>query len=327
MKCRLRILLPLCFAVVSWAQMPEVKMRKAKKEKPEITQTLEVLPDPPQAVKVESSRLVFFTSPLSSKGLLSQQIKDALSAIRKQAKGATIVKLRGFVAGRGDARRLSSATSELFSEWKQPIPAVSIIQVGALPLEGAQVLIEATAEERKPVNMHGIEFLEGLETLRALDEAENLSSVSPLLEKTLAQLQGDLAQITCYVSALDEASKLDAMIASKFPNAARSLVQAQRATGSGLARCEAVRRRTAGEAERLVLTATQIGFGAEQKDRDLLESRITKLMEAQGGSATHKRAYAVTRGAGKGFGNLTIVEGVGSNEAVLALEAVGVAKP
>jgi enamine deaminase RidA (YjgF/YER057c/UK114 family) len=307
--------------------MPEVKMRKAKKEKPEITQTLEALPDPPQAVKVESSRLVFFTSPLSNKGLLSQQIKDALSAIRKQSKGATIVKLRGFVAGRGDARRLSSATSELFSEWRQPIPAVSIIQVGALPMEGAQVLIEATAEERRPVNLHGVEFVEGLETLRALDEAENISSVPPLLEKTLAQLQGEVVQITCYVSALNDATRLDSMIAAKFPNAARSLVQAQRATGSGLARCEAVKRRTVGEAERLVLTATQIGFSAEQKDRELLESRLAKLLEAQGATASHRKVYAVTRGAGKGFGNLTIVEGVGSNEAVLALEGVGIAKP
>lgn len=317
----------LCSALIASAQMPEVKMRKPKKEKPEITQTLEALPDPPQAVKVESSRLVFFTSPLSNKGLLSQQIKDALSAIRKQSKGATIVKLRGFVAGRGDARRLSSATSELFSEWRQPIPAVSIIQVGGLPMEGAQVLIEATAEERKPVNLHGVDYLEGLETLRALDQAETISSVTPLLDKTLGQLAGDLVQITCFVSALDEAAKLDSMIAAKFPNAARGIVQAQRATGSGLARCEAVRRRTAGEAERLVLTATQIGFGSEQKDRDQLESRLAKLMEAQGATASHRKAYAVTRGAGRGFNNLTIVEGVGSNEAVLALEAVGVAKP
>lgn len=323
-----RILLScLVLACVAEAQMPEVKMRKPKKEKPEVTQTLEALPDPPAAVKVESARLVFFSSPLSSKGLLSQQIKDALTAIRKQAKGATIVKLRGFVAGRGDARRLSSATSELFQEWKQPIPAVSIVQVGALPLEGAQVLIEATAEERKPVNMHGLDYLEGLETLRALDEAENIASVSPLLEKTLAQLQGELVQVTCFVSALDEAAKLDSMIAAKFPGAARSLVQAQRATGSGLARCEGVRRRSAGEAERLVLTGTQIGFSAEPKDREMLEGRVAKLLEAQGAQLVHRKAYAVTRGAGKGLNNLTVVEGVASSEAVLALEAVGVAKP
>ncbi len=327
MKLYSRILTVLLgVTVIATAQMPEVKMRKPKKEKKEITQTLEALPDPPQAVKVESSRLVFYTSPLSNKGLLSQQIKDALASLRRQAHGATIVKLRGFVAGRGDARRLASATAEQFGEWHQPIPAVSIVQVGALPMEGAQVLIEATAEERKPVNMHGVDYLDGIESLRALDAAETIASVTPLLEKTLAQLEGDVAQITCYVSALDEAAKLDAMIAEKFPNAARGLVQAQRATGSGLARCEAVRKRTAGEAERLVLIATQIGFGAEQKDKEQLENRVSKLLDSQGASVLHRRVYAVTRGASRGFNNVTIVEGVGSNEAVLALEAVGVVK-
>jgi enamine deaminase RidA (YjgF/YER057c/UK114 family) len=316
-------------AGVSWlalAQMPEVKMRKPKKEKPEITQTLEALPEPPPFVKVESSRLVFFTSPLSNKGLLSQQIKDALTAIRRQAKGATIVKLRGFVAGRGDARRLASATSELFSEWRQPLPAVSVLQVGALLMEGAQVLIEAIAEDRKPVNMNGVDFLDGLETLRSLDESGEVASVAPLLERTLSQIAGDVVQLTCFVSALDEAPKLDAMIAAKFPQAARSLVQAQRATGSGLARCEAVRRRTRGEAERLILTATQIGFGSEPKDREQLESRLSRLLEAQNASALNRKAYAVARGIGRGLNNLTIVEGVGTNEAVLALEAVAVAK-
>jgi enamine deaminase RidA (YjgF/YER057c/UK114 family) len=316
----------LAMAMLAAAQMPEVKMRKPKKEKKEITQTLEALPDPPQAVKVESARLVFYTSPLSNKGLLSQQIKDALGALRRQSHGATIVKLRGFVAGRGDARRLASATSEQFSEWHQPIPAVSIVQVGALPMEGAQVLIEATAEERKPVNVHGVDYLDGIETLRALDASETISSVAPLLEKTLAQLGGEVAQITCYVSALDEAAKLDSMIAAKFPNAARAVVQAQRATGSGLARCEAVRKRTVGEAERLVLTGTQIGFGAEQKDKEQLENRLAKLLESQAATVLHRTVYATTRSASRGFNNVTIVEGVGSNEAVLALEAVGVAK-
>ena len=73
-----------------------------KKKKEEITQTLELPKDPPASVTAETARLVFHVSPLSSKGLLSQQVRDALKALLKSTGGATIVKLRAFVAGSGD---------------------------------------------------------------------------------------------------------------------------------------------------------------------------------------------------------------------------------
>lgn len=311
-------------ALFCYAQMPEVKMRKPKKEKPVKTQTLEAIPEPPAAVNLDSSRALFLVSPLSSKGLLSQQIKDALSNLRKQAKGATIVKLRGFVTGRGDARRLSAMTGELFQDWHLPIPAVSTIQAGALPLEGAQILVEAIAEDRKPHNPHGLDFLPGLETLRPPGEDGSVSSVVPLLERTLNQFDGDIAQITCYVSALEEASKLDALIAAKFPAATRTLVQAQRALGSGLARCEAVRRRPAGQAESLVLTSSQIAFPNAPQYLETLESRLLKVLSDNNAKPWVKRAYAVSRGVAKGWDNFTVIEGVGSNEAVVALELIGV---
>ncbi len=320
-------MMPLLLLLSLLAQMPEVKMRKPKKEKPEVTQTLEALPEPPAAVKVESSRLVFFTSPLSAKGLLSQQIKDALSAIRKQAKSATIVKIRGFVAGRGDARRVVSMTSELFAEWHQPLPAVSVVQVGALPLEGAQVLIEATAEERRPVNPHGVEYFQAIETLRPPLETGEIPPVAPLLEQTLGQIAGQVVQLTCYVSALDETAKLDGLITAKFPQVAHSVVQAQRATGSGLARCEGVRRLPAGDAPRLVLTGTQIGFGSDAKAVEQLVARLHRILESNGAQPARDFVYAVSRGDAKGLSNPTIVEAVGSAEAVLAMEAVGIARP
>ena len=78
----------------------------AKKKKPEeITQTLELPKDPPATVTAETSRLVFHVSPLSGKGLLSAQVRDALKALLKSSSGATIVKLRAFVAERGDDPR------------------------------------------------------------------------------------------------------------------------------------------------------------------------------------------------------------------------------
>lgn len=313
-------------AVCLFAQLPEVKMRKPKKEKPEITQTLEVAPEPPAAVTVDSGRMVFLVSPLSNKGLLSQQIKDAYTNLRKQAKGASIVKVRGFVAGRGDARRLSAMTGEIFQDWRQPVPAVATIQAGALPLEGAQIVLEAIAEDRKPTTPNGVEFVAPIETLRPPGEGGSVASVAPLLEQTLSQIEGDVLQLTCYVSSLDEDAKLNSLMAARFPNAARTLVQAQRATGSGLARCEAVRKRTSGSPERLVLTGTQIAFASAPNYLQSLEERMEKILEENHASLLVKRGYAVSRSAAKGWDNFAVIEGVGSNEAVVALELIGVSK-
>src|SRR5262245_4271078 len=121
--------------------MPTAAQRKKKKEAEEPpTQQLEVLADPPSSVTVETARLGFLASPLSAKGLLTQQTKDALKTITKSARGAQVVKLRAFVAGTGDLRRIPSIVSEEFSDRHQQIPAIGVVQVGQLPLEGAQVL-------------------------------------------------------------------------------------------------------------------------------------------------------------------------------------------
>ena len=95
-----------------WAR----KKKKKGNEEDELTQTLPLLKDPPQAVTVETGRLVFRVSPLSSKGLLSPQVRDALKALIRDHKGASIVKLRAFVAGTGDTRRVQTIVSETFTE-------------------------------------------------------------------------------------------------------------------------------------------------------------------------------------------------------------------
>jgi enamine deaminase RidA (YjgF/YER057c/UK114 family) len=300
--------------------------KKNKKDIEPITQTLEVLPDPPPAVKVESTRLAFFTSPLTTKGLLSQQAKDALSALKKQAHGATIVKLRAFVAGRGDARRVSAIVSEQFFEWKLPLPALTILQVGALPIDGAQVQIEAIAEERKPVNFNGVAWLAAKQVAKPLAESGEVNAVQPLLEESLNALAGDVLAVTCFVSNIEGAANLERAMAAKFPTAARTLLQAQRATGSGLARCEGVARRSTGNPDRLVLTGSLIGFGGEAKDTDLLQARLAKLLDAQNATLLERKGYGVSRSLESLLGSITVVEGVGSNEATCSLEAIGLQK-
>lgn len=302
------------------------KKKKNKKDVEPVTQALEVLPEPPPAVKVESTRLVFLVSPLSAKGLLSQQAKDALVILRRQARGATMVKLRAFVAGRGDARRISSIVSEQFTDWNLPLPALSILQIGALPLEGAQVQIEAIAEDRKPVNLNGVAWLAGKLVAKPLGESGDVNAVPPLLLESLAALSGDLLSLTCFVSSLDNANELDRAMAAKSPTAARTLLQAQRATGSGLARCEGVVRRNIGQPDRLVLTGTIIGFGTEEKDIQLVATRLTKLLEANNATLLERKGYGVSRSLENRLGSISVVEGVGSNEATFALEAIGLQK-
>ena len=137
------------------------KKKKKKKEEEEVTQTLPALKDPPAAVTAETARLVFRVSPLSNKGLLSPQVRDALHALIRDNHGAQIVKLRAFVAGTGDVRRVQTLVSEVFTDRKLPIPALTVVLTGGIPMEGVQVVIQSIAVEKKPVNPNGLAFLAG----------------------------------------------------------------------------------------------------------------------------------------------------------------------
>src|SRR5438132_1610886 len=126
-----------------------------KKKKEDETQTLVVPKDPPGAVVADARRLVFHVTPLSAKGLLSQQVRDALKALFRLSGSASVVKVRAFAAGTGDVRRVRDVVSETLTDRRQAVPALSVIQVGALPLEGAQVVLESTAVAKKDVNDFG----------------------------------------------------------------------------------------------------------------------------------------------------------------------------
>ena len=208
--------------------------KKKKKPKIEITQTLEVLPDPPASVTVETAKLEFLASPLSGKGLLSQQIRDALKSLRAQAGSRPIVKIRAFVSGTGDQRRVPSIVSETFAERKQPLPAVSTIQVGQLGLEGAQVVLEAVVTNRKSVNPHGLAFLSGMGGV-GTDPPEKLST---MLDKAIDDLTraaraagsepADVTRVTCLLSSTAPISEVRSRIAAAFPSAVLTAVQAER---------------------------------------------------------------------------------------------------
>ena len=71
------------------------KHKKKPDEEPK-PQVLDALPETPEAVVAESGRLSFQVSPLSDKGLLSQQVRDALKALARLNHGAAIVKVHAF---------------------------------------------------------------------------------------------------------------------------------------------------------------------------------------------------------------------------------------
>jgi enamine deaminase RidA (YjgF/YER057c/UK114 family) len=310
---RFIISLAICLTLVAAAQYPpgldpakRKPAKKKKKEEPEITQTLEVLPEPPATSTMATANLGFLVSPLSAKGLLSQQTRDGLKALRTAARGAQIVKLRAFVAGNGDLRRVPSLVSEVFTEARQPLPSVSVIQVGALPLEGAQIVMEAAVAERRAVNPNGVGFLSG-QLVRAT--TENPRAVNDVLSESLDNLKkassgNEVLRVTCFVSLLEDTGGMPGKIAAVFPKAAVNLVQLQRLFGPALAECEGVSRLATAPASpiervnpagltastaysqvvnvntpKLLFTTTQQAFGADPSSLRLAFDRLKKMLD------------------------------------------------
>jgi enamine deaminase RidA (YjgF/YER057c/UK114 family) len=286
-----------------------------KKKKEEETQTLQVPKDPPSAVAAETRRLVFHVTPLSAKGLLSQQVRDALKALFRLTGSLTVVKVRAFVAGSGDVRRVRDIVSESFTDRRQSLPALSVIQVGALPLEGAQVVLESVAVARKDVNDFGLIFIAG----QGASSNNPRDPVQPLGEKVLAALRtalraagsepADVARVTCFLSALDQGQQVRQMFAGEYPQAAFDYVQIQRTPARAVVECEAVaklRWQTGTTlhllnpdgltkspnysqiamvaAARVVLTGAQVSFGFQDSDARLAFRRLDKVLEQFGTS-------------------------------------------
>jgi enamine deaminase RidA (YjgF/YER057c/UK114 family) len=289
--------------------------KKKKKSEDDVTQVLQLPKDPPSAVIAETARMGFYVSPLSSKGLLSQQVRDALKALHHSVGTATIVKLRAFVAGSGDMRRVQAIVSETFTDKHLALPALSVVQVGGLPLEGAQVVIEATAVGKKEVNPNGLVFIAGQQASLPTP----LEPVAPLVEKALAGLQTaikgaggmpeDVLRGTCFLSSLDGFGKVRERVESEFHGAAWNFVEIQRAPFNSVAECEVVARSRVkiGKplellnpdglakspnysqialvgASRVAITGTQVAFGVQDADVRLAFGRLEKALAAVGAS-------------------------------------------
>lgn len=293
------------------------KKKKKKDEEPP-TQTLPLLQDPPPAVVADAERLSFRVVPLSPKGLLSQQVRDGLKDLIRDAHGATIVKIRAFVAGTGDVRRVQTIVSEIFTDKKLPLPALTTVQGGALPGEGVQVVLESIAAEKKPTHPQGLALISGQPGDTVGQSIERLQTAIRAAGSTSA----DVLQATCFVSSLDNYTELRTAVAAAFPTAAMDFVQMQRVPVQTPVECEAVAAltrevrdrvefldragldKTPAHAQvallgpgRVVITGTQLGFGAKDPDIRLAFERLGRVLEAQHSSykdVVYARFYPVS---------------------------------
>ncbi len=301
------------------------RSKPADKEPP--TEVLETFPEPPPAAAADASRLAFHVSPLSSKGLLSQQVRDALRALQNQAGGGTIVKLRAFVAGSGDMRRVAAILGETFAGRRIPLPALTVAQVGALAAPGVQVVVEAAVEARRAINPNGLGFI-------APQWAEGVGledRMVPLVREALARTRsvlarasldgGDVVRATCFVTSVEDVWEARALAAAEFPRAVISFVQPERSPAHAEAGCEVTARlRTLPEGAlrllpdesgrpvaalagpgRLVLAGGQMAFGFEEADARLAVQRLGRTLDQFKTSfsrAVYLTFFALSRGIG-----------------------------
>ncbi len=227
------------------------------------------------ALSAPTAMLEFRVLPLLTSGGLGAQIRQSVNLLLRETKNEDVIRLQAFVAGPGDARRVQSVVSESFSEHKLPLPVVSIVQVGALQDERAQVAMEATVDARRQLNPDGLVFFSG----------QTGATLSGALTKLQASARitsaGRILRCTCFTSRIaGDGGALRKTMAAAFPEAASTVVQALRDPQDDSSTCDAVGQEKASSsavslplvllpkaraavvhADRLVFTGLQLSFG------------------------------------------------------------------
>lgn len=284
--------------------------RKKKQDEEPKTQVLELPRELPATLTISSTQLRYINAPLSGRGLLTQQIKDGLRAIMKSAHGAPIVRLRALVAGTADMRRVSDVVSEELTDRKQPLPVLTTVLIGSVPLEGAQVQLEAMVAEKHAVNPAGVAFFSGQQVLGDDPYAPSLPVVSESLARLKKAFAGagveanEVLALTCFTHTISDAAAVLREMQSAAPAAALSLVQLSRAAARGIAECEATGRIKQAPARtpqvlnpegltanpnysqvtlvgpvNLVVTGAKLGFRDDEADAKLVFQRVEKDLD------------------------------------------------
>jgi hypothetical protein len=211
--------------------------QKKKYEEPK-SQVMPLPRELPMALAADTASLDFHVSTLLKTGGLAAQIRQSLNDLLRDTHGETIIKLRAVVAGAGDARRVQTETTGIFTEHKLPLPVVSIMQVGALGFEPAKVVIEAVVATHRAENPGGLAFVAGQigaslpEALAKLQRGASAAAVTP----------GEILSATCFTSRMESYDAARTSIQSVFPKALINVVQALRDPLNDASMCEAVGR-------------------------------------------------------------------------------------
>ena len=111
--------------------------QRKKNEEPK-TQVLPLPPELPMALMADTETLDFHISPLLRTGGLAVQIRQSLNDLIRDTHGETIIKLRAFVAGGGDARGGQAEGTQIFPERTLSAPWLRHLQGGALGCQTAR---------------------------------------------------------------------------------------------------------------------------------------------------------------------------------------------
>jgi enamine deaminase RidA (YjgF/YER057c/UK114 family) len=320
--------------------------RKHKEEEPK-TQVLPLPRELPMVLETDTKGLDFHVSPLLKTGGLAAQIRRSLTDLLHNTHGETIVKLRAFVSGVGDARRVAAEVSELFTSRKLPLPVLTVLQVGGLGDNLAQVEIEAIVATPRTLNPNGLVFLSG-QTGSSLSEA--LSRLQNSAASASVTPEG-IAACTCFVSQIESGLRERETVQSTFPKAAVNVVQALRDPPNNTNMCEAIGQLGAASTEapllllkdarasvvrspKLVFTGLQLTFGSYLDDAKEAFHRLQRAASVVEGadSTVQLNAFSLDLTAGSALRKSTsvppstfttqIVEGLPAMDASAGIEAV-----
>ncbi len=295
--------------------------KPGEEEKPQV---LEVAPEAPDSVKVDLSRFGFLQLAPESSGLLSRQVEESMKSLRRSLRKRRPLRITAWVGGAGDARRVSSSIRELLDKWRIPIPAISVVRVGALPTRAARVVFDVEVEEDDVVNPHGLLFLAGVRTLAPefrFDIQRELTDSLDTLESRLREdsvTAADVISARCLVSLTQDLSTLEGAVRKRFPKANIRVVQSVRSSPDSYANCDLVARLASapdrpldakvvtpvnGEApitssvktnaRTLVLSSAQLGFRATDADFALAFERLESTLKSAGSSLANAAQLSI----------------------------------
>ncbi len=334
------------FLVIIYSPTLHAQKRKRKEEELK-TQVLPLPRELPMVLEADTKGLDFHVSPLLKTGGLAAQIHRSLTDLLHDTHGETIVRLRAFVSGVGDARRVASEVSELFSSRKLPLPVLTVLQVGGLGENLAQVEMEAIVSTPRTLNPNGLVFLSGQtgssfsDALNRLRKSAEMASVTP----------EQIVSCTCFISRLESGRRERETVQGTFPKAAVNVVQALRDPPNDTSMCEAIgqlgpassdapllllkeARASVVRSPKLVFTGLQLTFGSYLDDAREAFTRLQRAASAMEGadSTVQLNAFSLDLTAGSALRKSTsappstfttqIVEGLPAMDASAGIEAV-----